>query len=69
MTALGSALQTNNPGSGTKPKRGIYERKAYAARRAAIAMDKYSRAAAGLPTDKALVLRWMNRWIAFVVAK
>jgi hypothetical protein len=67
LTALESALQTNNPGSRTKPKRDIYERRAYAARRAAIAIDKYSRSATGVPAEKARALRWMKRWIAFIV--
>ena len=69
LTALESALQTNNPGTRTKPKRGIYERRAYAARRAAIAIDRYSRVATGMPAEKAQALRWMKRWIAFVVGK
>jgi hypothetical protein len=69
LTALESALQTNNLGSKTNLKRGIYERRAYAARRAAIAIDKYSRVATGMPAEKAQALRWMKRWIAFVVGK
>ena len=55
------------PRNGIKPRRNIYVRRAYAARRAAIAIDRFSRAATGLPTEKARALRWMKLWIAFVV--
>ena len=67
LTAMERALHTNDPGEGTRARRDIYERRAYAARRAAIAIDRYSRAATGLPREKARALRWMKLWIAFVV--
>lgn len=52
------------------PKRDMYERRAYAARRAGAAIARLSRvAASGSPEEKNRALRWMKLWIAFAVSR
>jgi hypothetical protein len=64
-------VETNRlPKASHKPRRDIYERRAYAARRAKIAVERVSRvAASGSPEEKARALRWMRLWIAFAASR
>lgn len=55
------------PGENTKPQRNVYERRAYAAHRVAIATERLSRAVAGPPSERARALGWMKLWVAFVL--
>lgn len=54
-----------------KPYRNIYLRRAYAARRALIAIDKYTSLSftAKSAADKDRALRWMNAWMAVAVSR
>jgi hypothetical protein len=58
------------PKAGYKLRRDIFERRAYAAQRAAIAVERVSRvAAAGLPDEKARARRWMHLRIIFAASR
>jgi hypothetical protein len=49
----------------------IYQRRAYAARRALVAIDKYTSLAFTdkSAADKERALRWMKAWLAFAVGR
>lgn len=59
------------PDQNCKVQSNIYQRRAYAARRAMIAVDRYTAMAftdkSALERDRAL--RWMKRWLAFVMKR
>lgn len=56
-------------GDGRAPPN-IYQRRAYAARRALVAIDRYtSLAFANKSTDRERALRWMKAWLAFAVSR
>jgi len=52
------------------PKRDIYQRRAYAAHRAAVAIDRAVRLASmGSSLDTERALRWMKLWTAFAASR
>jgi hypothetical protein len=63
--------ETNGmPGSSTKPKRNINERRAYAAHRAVMAIDRAIRLTSTGPfADSEQALCWMRLWMAFAASR
>ena len=54
------------PGEGIKLMRNIYERKAYAARRAIMAIDRFSSTTSSDSVEEHVrALRWMKLWMNF----
>ena len=53
-----------------KPARNTFQRRAYAAQRALIAIDKYSFLVSSEKSDeeRRRTLRWMRAWMAFAVS-
>lgn len=70
LGAIGDFLHLNEiPEENSRPMRNIYQRRAYAARRALMAIDKISSLAnTGAPADKEVALRWMKLWMKFATA-
>jgi hypothetical protein len=68
--AMGDFLHLDEiPEENSKPVRNLYQRRAYAARRALMAIDKISSLAnTGAPVDKEATLRWMKLWMNFATA-
>lgn len=66
----GSMKTHEAPVKVNRRQRNVYERRAYAALRAAIAIERISRVAGPIsPSEKAQALRWMKAWISFVTAR
>jgi hypothetical protein len=71
LIKLGHNLRTREtPEPDAKPKRNIYERRAYAAYRAVIAVDRAIRITSTGPfAESEQALRWMRLWMAFAASR
>lgn len=59
-----------NYGIGMKMRRDIHQRRAYAAQRAVMAVDKASQmASAGSCVEREQAFRWMRLWMAFAASR